>query len=413
MPVPAFVLGGTANGLKVCQNLGHRRIPIRLFGVAENDIAARSRYVGDFDAYRDGDDNALLQQLLAAAAEFNTKPVLLYTTDKFVQFVSDHRDALRDHFQMNLPSVDAIDTVLDKNRFAEFCADNRLPAPRNWRLTSIVEAAAAAKAANYPAIVKPAYSHHTTKENFHRNGSYAKMLPVADAAQVMRYYEQFDELADELMLQEYIAGPDDEHYSFVSCRDRKLRETACFGVRKLRVFPIHAGVATFAEITEDRELYREGRRVVDKLAFTGVSSVCFKRDARDGRLKLHEMNGRLPGPQSAGLLADIDMPFMAYLDARGIAPMAPAARASRRRWIALKGDFDACRGYRDVGELSMRDWLATLRRVRVCAEFAWHDPWPFLHMLGGMIWRGVRGNGERVTAKPSSQELPLADSLRN
>jgi hypothetical protein len=48
---------------------------------------------------------------------------------------------------------------------------------------------------------------------------------------------------------------------------RSGQELASFVIRKHRLFPIHGGLATFAEVADESEIASIGRTIVDRLGY--------------------------------------------------------------------------------------------------------------------------------------------------
>jgi predicted ATP-grasp superfamily ATP-dependent carboligase len=254
--------------------------------------------------------------------------------------------------------------------------------------------------------IKPVFSHKAKFENYLGSGAYAKIIVARNVAELDRYYDEFARHGSSLVIQEYIEGPDSGHYSYVSYRNSESVEIAGVGIRKIRLLPIHAGVGTFAEVTEDAELATLANKVLDKLNYKGISSVCFKRDANSGGLMVHELNGRFPQPHSGSRLCNIDFARIAYQDALGQEPELHRIPSGNRKWIALGLDIDAFREYRREGGLSTLEWLKSLWQVRLCVEFAPHDLRPFFFLLRRLLRRlAVRGSNKQTPVTPVAQSV--------
>ncbi len=179
-------------------------------------------------------------------------------------------------------------------------------------------------------------------------------------------------------MQEYIPGDDDEQYSFMCYCNADGQPKLSFGIRKLRLCPIHNGVAALAGLSDDPELFARGLAIVEQLGYRGIVSVCFKRSSVTGKLICYEVNGRLPLSHRAGCLVGRSLVEAAYWDACGV-PIATAIDpvSSRFLWQSLVGDLSASLSYWRHGELGFFQWSKTLLRVKHMAEWQWNDPFPF------------------------------------
>jgi predicted ATP-grasp superfamily ATP-dependent carboligase len=386
---PAFVLGKGITALSVAQGIGRYSVPAYLLGSNKDDIAYHSRYVTPIDQADVNDPDQVVDSLRETAASLGCKPVLLCCTDFYLQMVSENRDRFQEFCRLDLPSTKAVATVLNKGLFGDFCASNDLPAPRSWTLASADQFDECKTKARFPVAIKPVFSHKAKAENFQKNGKYASMILARDAAELTRFYTELKGYGANLLVMEYIDGPDSEHYSYVSYRDAKSSEVVGVGLKKNRVYPIHAGVGTFVEVTEDAELAAESNKLLDKLNYRGISSVCFKRDINTGKLMLHEVNGRFPQPHSGSRLCGVNLPYVAYQGALGLHADIQRVPSASRKWVLLGLDIQAFYHYRQAGELSTLDWLKSLWRVRACTEFAlddWRPFWFFLKTMGKTLW---------------------------
>ena len=121
----------------------------------------------------------------------------------------------------------------------------------------------------------------------------------------------------------------------------------------------------------------------------------FKRDPRDGRWHLLEINGRFNLWNYLGAANGVNLMAVAYAYlVDGIAP-APQRAARAYRWLSLRLDFSADRALAARGELGLARWLGSLVRSRnVYNVFAWRDPGPWLAFWAARFTRrGGRAAG--------------------
>jgi predicted ATP-grasp superfamily ATP-dependent carboligase len=145
------------------------------------------------------------------------------------------------------------------------------------------------------------------------------------------------------MVQELIPGGDGELYSLGSYLRADGEALGLFCGRKLRQTPPGVGTCRVGEAVWVQEVVDAGLRLLRALRFHGLSQVEFKRDPRDGRFKLMEVNPRLWQWHGLAAASGVDLPLIAYRDLTG-EQVAPASmNGERRRWAItlLSGESPA------------------------------------------------------------------------
>lgn len=135
------------------------------------------------------------------------------------------------------------------------------------------------------------------------------------------------------------------------------------------------------ECTDDPETAALGLRLLEGIRYRGVASVEFKRDERDGVLKLMEISPRYPLSNALGPACGIDLPLIDYLHLTGQPLPAAAPPRVGVRWIDVAGDLRFLGRYRREDGTKLRDLLREYRAPRVHAAFARDDPLPLLFEL--------------------------------
>ena len=191
------------------------------------------------------------------------------------------------------------------------------------------------------------------------------MLRADDPETLRRLWQAYCGEGDVSVLQQYIEGPDDQHYAYYAYRARDGVERAVLTVRKQRLYPTHAGDGVFAHVVDYPVLEQIGREVLHKLGYLGIASVCFKIDPDLGPL-IYEINGRLPAMHGSFALVGVDLPYLMYADATGIAYSSPppnpttARRGSSCRMISSPAATTGAQASRSPAV----DWLLQQNRCR-------------------------------------------------
>jgi predicted ATP-grasp superfamily ATP-dependent carboligase len=149
--------------------------------------------------------------------------------------------------------------------------------------------------------------------------------------------------------------------------------------RRTRQYPADFGRAsTFVETIEPRpEIVEPSQRLLAEVGFSGLVEVEFKRDPRDGELKLLDINPRVWGWHSVCQRAGVDFPWLAWRLARS--EPVPASRCEPGvRWLRLSTDLPTSLHEIAGGRLPLGSYLRSILSRHESAIFAKDDPWPAL-----------------------------------
>jgi predicted ATP-grasp superfamily ATP-dependent carboligase len=110
------------------------------------------------------------------------------------------------------------------------------------------------------------------------------------------------------------------------------RALGLFCGRKLRQAPRGIGTCRVGEAVWVDEVVEAAQRLLRAFDYTGLSQVEFKRDARDGRYRLMEINPRLWQWHGLATACGIDLPRIAYADLVGEAVPTAEMDGQGKRW---------------------------------------------------------------------------------
>jgi predicted ATP-grasp superfamily ATP-dependent carboligase len=134
-------------------------------------------------------------------------------------------------------------------------------------------------------------------------------------------------------------------------------------------------------IDHREEVIELGRRLLVGAGVRGVANVEFKRDARDGQLKLIECNLRFTAANELVRHAGIDLAALAYARVTGRPdPPLSGYRAGVRLWNPLP-DVRSLVAHRRQGDLTVARWIASLLRPLHLPLWSWRDPGPSIRVV--------------------------------
>ena len=144
-----------------------------------------------------------------------------------------------------------------------------------------------------------------------------KAIEVGNPSELLSVHDRSERVGATVVVQEKVVGPDSNHMSYLTFVAPDGDFTGEMIARKLRVYPVRFGVGSYAESAITEDAMREGRAVLERLGYRGFASVQLKRDERDGRLYLLEINLRFPLLIELALRAGLRFPYFYYRTSLG------------------------------------------------------------------------------------------------
>jgi predicted ATP-grasp superfamily ATP-dependent carboligase len=231
-------------------------------------------------------------------------------------------------------------------------------------------------------LIKPVRSNSWHREAVQKklkgiSGGSEKSIFAKTPDALIAAYLEISAVDADVIITEAIPGDDRDLLYFAFYRSSDGRIWHISG-RKERVTPVHFGSASYVVSMQDSTLERTSIDFLEKLNYRGLGGLEFKRDSRDGKLKLIELNARFGLWDALGQRCGVDTAYVAYLDAIGEKLPEPQQARPGVKWVSISRDFGALRGYRREGTLRIRDWVRTLAGEKMWAVFSWNDPMPAL-----------------------------------
>jgi predicted ATP-grasp superfamily ATP-dependent carboligase len=389
-PAPAIILGGGANALSVARSLGRRGVSV--YALNDPDAYVRySRYCKWISLpAATPPEVAWPEFLLGPASDRLRGAVVLACSDAGIEVIAAHRGRLLEKYLLDDSDPAAQRCVLNKLDTYQVARAAGVPTPKFWLAGSRAQVVAWKDELTYPLIVKPLYSHQYEKKFG------AKFTIVNDFDGLLKAYDVVRGAGVDVMLVEMIPGPDDRLCSYYTYMDAAGEPLFDFTKRIIRRYPLVQGLACYHATTRDPEVRDLGLAFFRAAGLRGVANVEFKRDERDGRLKLIECNARFTAANCLLESSGIDLALFVYNRLVG-APLPPTDRyrVGMRLWYPYE-DFLSFRALRREGRLTWREWLASVARPQTLPYFRWTDPLPSLVHEGLRLGAAAAGRLRRL-----------------
>ncbi len=396
---PALILGGVENALSVTRSLGRRGVPVRV-AASFHSAAIHSRYCTAAYPAPQGPSRAdFWEDLLLGGGHPELNGSVVLPCDDFaIEFMASRREELARRYLVgdHVPSQQR--ALLDKQETLRMARENGIPAPLRWRVSRVADIDALEGKFDFPVLIKPIHSHRF--QRVYRR----KLLVSEDFGDLRLHVSDALSRGLDIMVCELIPGPDTLLSSYYTYIDRDEQHLFHFTKRVIRRSPRNFGGASYHVTEWMPETAEMGQRFFRGIGFRGLGNIEFKRDPRDGRLKVIEVNARFTAAQELLLRSGMDIAWIIYNHMIGKeVPRVEAYRADLRMWYPLR-DLAAFRELRARGELSAAGWLRSIAHPQVLPFFSVTDPVPALAELRRMLNKRVlkKGYGDRNRAHETS-----------
>lgn len=369
--IPVLLLGGEENSLSVVRSLTRHGVSVSLSAV-QGCWALRSRHCAQRYIIPKGCDyKAFWGELLVGTLHPELHGTILFPcSDEAIEFIATNFHELNQKYRLDGHNADQQLAMLDKHKTLELAQLTGMPIPQYLKIEKPEDIEAIHTILDFPVIIKPIHSH-IFQRTYHR-----KLLLIENYYDLRRKVREIINAGLEIMVCEFIPGPDDMLSSYYTYIDADGNHLFDFTKRILRRSPVNFGRGTY-HITEwNPETAALGKKYFKGTGFRGLGNIEFKWDKRDGQLKVIEVNARFTAAQELLVRSGMDIAWIIYNHIIGKdVSQADGFREGMRLWN-FADDFDAFRELHARGELSFVDWLRSIAHHQVLPYFSASDPMP-------------------------------------
>ncbi len=375
----AVVLGLGVNGLAVVRALARKNVPVVGAYEEADEIGRYSRHceVVPFPIV-ERDPEGFLRELLALGRRLGDQPVLFATSDAQLELVSREREALGKLYRFHLPEHEVLDLLMDKELVLEAASRYGIAIPRSFTFRGPEDLLASLDSLPVPCIAKPRVPWRPAL------GGIPKVTVLNSHEEIERFLQQHPESASDMVIQEVIEGEDDDHVFCVMYLTANHRVAGVSTGQTIHRYPPNFG-RTASCVTRDIPLLAElGERFMTGERYVGLVELEFKRDRRDGKYKLFEVNTRTWAYNGLAPACGVDLVHLAYLEATG-EPLLEELVRGRPGYTWLNTEMETGFLLKSLkqGQPVKFPWRVLTPRT-THSKFVWDDPRPALE---GIIYR--------------------------
>lgn len=286
--IDAIVIGSGVVSLGVIIDLAADGIAVAHISPKADDVALRSRWSVEKIVLESGSDQAeQLLELLQNKSGVWGGACLLPTIDPMLRIVSQNLERITKNYVTPVLDWESLLPIVNKSLLYEKASLAGIPTPKILYVEDMANAAQWAGSVQYPVIIKPSQ----TPEFFAQFN--AKVLVARNAEELTNHLDIVGQHELEVMISEIISGTQNDLKAYRCYINHDGQVIAEMCSEKVRSHPPEYGVGIVQRTIPMNEVLRQqGRTLLNALNFRGFATVEFKRDARDGKYKLMEINPR-------------------------------------------------------------------------------------------------------------------------
>jgi predicted ATP-grasp superfamily ATP-dependent carboligase len=364
--------GVTANSLGVVRGFGRRGIRVIYLDTERGSIARYSKYINQRLKCRSPKEpeTELISVLLAFGKQIDSKMMIIPTGDKEVIVFSKYKKKLEEFYLVPVPSYDIVQNLVNKKRFYKLLAELKVPHPKTYFPENITELFLMGREINYPYIIKPAYSS-PFQEAFHR-----KCFLINSSQELDYAVERLKGKNFQLMIQEIICGK--ETYEFYTYFNKESEPLAICGWDKIRHYPPDFGSGSFCKSVWRSSAIERGILLLKAIGYYGFAAPELKKDPRDGKYKLIEINARTILQNRLSAACGVDIEYIAYLDATGRHIRDSVLPHNNVLWVDDFTDTVSRFMHLKRKEVTIGEIVKLLKDRKLHSVAAWDDPAPLI-----------------------------------
>ncbi|MCK6620531.1 MAG: ATP-grasp domain-containing protein [Calditrichaceae bacterium] len=365
------ITGGDFQGLGAVRTFAKKNIPVI---VLDNDhcVSQYTRYKKKFFRSPSPANHEIYFNYLIdlAKREKISGWIIFPNSDETVYILSKYKEPLEEYYRVTTPSWEVIEKIYVKENTYKIAEEHQIPIPQTYFNKSLTELLDSDLP--FPLVIKP-----SIRDNFYRNVK-TKAYRVNNKEELIKIYNYVSSVIDsrEILVQEFVPGGPSYLFSYCPFFKDGSAITGIMGRRK-RQHPMDFGHAsTFVELVNIPEMKETAEKFLKIIGYYGIGEVEFMEDPRNNTYKLLEVNPRIWGWHTLAIASGVDLPYLLYLDMLGEKIDVPIP-LERMKWVRLTTDIPTV--FKEImkGNMSVRDYVTSMKGKKEFALFSFQDPLPF------------------------------------
>lgn len=235
--------------------------------------------------------------------------VFIATSEALLLVLSEIRDEIIQYTIPNFPKGDVLLSTFNKASVLKIAQNIGIQIPQTKFVEDLDDLKAIKKEIKYPAIIKPRFSAYYDGTKI----SSARRTVCFNQEDFTKKYLEIHSKVPFPLIQEIIPEQGRGGTGIFFLLSQESKPLAVFShERLLETHPLGGSSVIAKSIKPNPQLLEKSGELLRELGVHGVAMVEFKKDPRDGVLKLMEINGRFWGSLPLAVASGVDFPYLLF-----------------------------------------------------------------------------------------------------
>jgi len=372
----AFILGKyITSGLGISRYLGRLKIPVVWLDSNPKQIGFLSKYCTGIVSPPPENNEEYIGFLINLGKILSQKGVLLPIGDTEIYATLKYKQKLKKYYHFSMPDLEITNKLLDKSILYRILDKLKIAHPKTYFPQNLTDVKKLSNNILYPCFIKPSYSSYFVID------FKTKLFNVESSDQLINLYNKTLIKNYNVLIQEIIPGEANCMYGLNAYYDKDCSPNGVFMYRRIREWPFNTGCGCLIESVEVPELEEIINPLIKHIKFHGIVDAEFKKDPRDKKFKLIEINPRSWEQNSLPSRCGINLPYIAYMQAIGKEVDKVICKQKQMKWLFIFDDILSTLTSMKKNELTFQEWIHSFKGKIEYAIFAKDDPNPFFALF--------------------------------
>ncbi|MBB5346977.1 ATP-grasp domain-containing protein [Desulfoprunum benzoelyticum] len=295
------IVGDTQVGLWVVRSLARNGLTVHAIVNTPEGQSAHSRYTASAWLLEHRPSEAGFADEIEALVHRLDVGSIMPVSEGYHNALISMRERFEPGIHLFSPSRELFDKSTDKDYLQTLCVDLGIPVAKGMRLDELMEAHGG-MALQFPLVLR------TRRQNIDAGKMPLKTAYAEDKTALERWYNQFRNFADNVIVQEYHPGVE-EHVQILMHDGQPVGTGDYIGEHHM---PLAGGVTVQRVSCHHQPVIDDTVKLLQALNWQGIAGVQFHYDPATGKYIFLEINPRFSGGLPTVIMAGFEAPFLLW-----------------------------------------------------------------------------------------------------